>query len=242
MGRARFLGLPLDALTANDLLARIGHAVRSNGETMLIGYRNAHTCNMAARDRWLAMFYRRCAVAYADGMAVVWAARRRGIPVPERVTAADFFQRFAWAASAHQWRVAFIGGSAGIAEQAAASLAGEARDFAPVLLHHGYDEESAWPELADRLKAAGAQVVLLGMGTPRQEKLALFLAEHHAAPVLWCVGALFEQEAGVRRRAPVWARRAGLEWAWRLAQEPGRMAQRYLLGNVEFVFRALLGN
>ncbi len=108
-------------------------------------------------------------------------------------------------------------------------------------LHDGYfpaqggEQERLFGEL-ERLRP---DVTLVGMGSPQQEELALRLRDEVALPTVWCVGALFEYHApGVRKHAPLWMRERGLEWMYRLAQEPRRLAGRYLLGNVEFLLRA----
>jgi len=90
--------------------------------------------------------------------------------------------------------------------------------------------------IAELLEARPA-ITLLGMGSPNQELFALE-CRRAGLPTTWCVGALFEYYSpGVRRRAPRWMCRTGLEWVFRLSQEPGRLWRRYLLGNVEFILR-----
>lgn len=88
---------------------------------------------------------------------------------------------------------------------------------------------------AERMRAAGAQIVWVGLGTPKQDFVAQELARRDAARVVCCVGAAFDFIAGTKTRAPRWMQHAGLEWAHRLMSEPRRLWRRYLVGNTRFV-------
>ena len=90
------------------------------------------------------------------------------------------------------------------------------------------------------MRAAGAQLAWIGLGSPKQDRVAGRLCELGAAPVLLCVGAAFDFVSGEKRRAPQWMQRAGLEWLHRLLSEPRRLWRRYLLGNPAFVAGVLL--
>lgn len=85
------------------------------------------------------------------------------------------------------------------------------------------------------IRTSTADVVWVGLGTPKQDLVGARLREREAAPVIMCVGAAFDFVAGVKRRAPVWMQRAGLEWLFRLLSEPRRLWRRYLVGNTRFV-------
>lgn len=240
--RGRFLGLPLDPVGIDDIVLRLVRAAEAPGaEPLVATYLNAHTTNLAFADPQMARAIRHAGLVYADGMSVVKAARRRGIPVPERATAADYLKRFCWAAAARHVPIALVGGAEGLAERCAAALRREVPALRVALAHHGYLDPGDEARLAEALRASGAGIVLLGMGSPQQERLAHALAARRAAPVLWCVGALFEYFAGGRARVPAWMGAAGLEWLFRLSQEPRRLARRYLVGNLQFVARASLG-
>jgi len=239
----RFLGLPLDLPTTAEFLDGLSaHHRAGGGAGPRIAYLNAHTTNLAFSDAAYRNALRRCTMVYADGMAVVWAARRLGLQAPERVNAADFIGDVARRAAAEGWRVALVGGAPGEAESAARRLGEEAPGFDPVYIHDGYYGEDEEDAVAAGLTAARPTLVLLGMGSPRQEVAMLRFASTPGLEgcAFWCVGALFEYCAGTRWRAPVWMRRAGLEWLVRLALEPGRLWRRYLVGNAAFVARVLL--
>ena len=170
-----------------------------------------------------------------DGMPVVWALRLRGIRT-ERVAGADAMRRLAVWGRDRGLRHYLYGGRPPVVEALAgwfrrtgAEVVGaDAPPFRPAS-----DEELR--EAAERMRAAGADVVWVGLGTPKQDLVAERLRDLGAAPVLCCVGAAFDFVAGAKRRAPAWMQRAGLEWTFRLAAEPRRLWRRYLVGGPRFV-------
>jgi N-acetylglucosaminyldiphosphoundecaprenol N-acetyl-beta-D-mannosaminyltransferase len=208
-----------------------------------IAYLNAHTTNLAQRHPavWRAMD-----VLYPDGMAVVWGARLLGLSVPARLSAADFFLPFCRLAARRGRTIALVGGDDGLALRCAAVLARRIPALRVVYTSHGWlpPGSIARRRVVEGLATARPDIVLLGMGSPQQEVFAAELREAGVAPTIWCVGALFEYFVpGHRPRAPRWMCRAGLEWLFRLVQEPRRLARRYLWGNLVYtatVARALL--
>lgn len=235
-----FLGLPLAGVDRRALVDWLTGADPARTPPRVAGYLNAHTVNLALRkEGTLGPALRDFDLVYADGMSVVRAGRRRGLPLPERVSGADFFEPFCRAAAERGRTLALVGGDGDLAARCAEEMRRRVDGLDIVHTSRGYLP----PESAERrrvlaeLQRARPAITLLGMGSPLQEVFAL---ECRAAglPTTWCVGALFEYYTpGMRRRAPRWMCRAGLEWAFRLSQEPGRLWRRYLLGNIEFILR-----
>jgi len=246
--RGDFLGVPLDGLATEQFIALVADrlaAPKREGEAPLVAaYLNAATSNQCANDPEHAAFLRDVAdVVYADGMGVAWGARALGLDCPERVNAGDFLPRLLRSLR-RPIRLALVGGWEGLAEAAGAKFLGDAPEGSTLWTGHGYLDDSAAAEATiAALRAFAPDLVLVGMGAPRQEAFARRLLEDGAAgaSVVWCVGALFEYFAGHRRRAPVWMRKAGLEWVARLVLEPRRMWRRYLVGNVVFARRVWRG-
>ena len=239
--RHRLLGLPLCAPSTAEFIAFVRTAAGHPEQAVLISYLNAATFNLAYEDPDHARRLEAFDCVYADGQAVVWGARARRIPIPERVNAGDFTQEMMQALAADGRRVALIGGRAGEAERAAERFRGWAPRLQIVLARDGYFPEQEAGAIAAQIDRADPDLVLLGMGAPRQEQWACRWAGQGRPRVWWCVGALFEYYAGARRRAPRWVRRIGMEWAFRLMLEPCRLWQRYLIGNPLFILRLLRG-
>jgi N-acetylglucosaminyldiphosphoundecaprenol N-acetyl-beta-D-mannosaminyltransferase len=168
----------------------------------------------------------------ADGWPIVAASRVLGEPLPERIAGIDLVDRLVH--SDIRFSVAILGGPS----DAATRLAGVASRHNRVALvdelEPGWEQPDRRRELAESLRAASPSLTFIGIGAPRQEQLALELKEVVAGPII-CCGAAVEVLAGVRPRAPRLLQRLGLEWAFRLAIEPRRLARRYLLAGLTFV-------
>jgi N-acetylglucosaminyldiphosphoundecaprenol N-acetyl-beta-D-mannosaminyltransferase len=177
-----------------------------------------------------------CQLVTADGQAIVWAARVLGRPLPGRVTGIDLMHAVLERASKRGYGVYLLGARAEVLERALATL----RQWFPGLrlvgARHGYfrpDEEVA---IVEGIREAAPDVLFVALETPAKE---LFLARHRdrlQIPFVMGVGGAVDILGGVRRRAPRWLQRLGLEWAFRLAQDPRRLAGRYVVGNTRFTW------
>jgi exopolysaccharide biosynthesis WecB/TagA/CpsF family protein len=182
-------------------------------------------------------------VVVADGMPLVWASRVQRTPLPERVAGSDLIISLSKAASEAGRSVYLLGGSPCAAEKAADVL----REMFPQLIVRGFfcppmgfdTNPEAIAEIIDKLSAAKPDIVYVGLGSPKQERLIHELREW--LPQAWWlgVGYSFSFLAGDGSRAPRWMRRAGLEWLHRLAHEPRRLARRYLIEGLPFASRLL---
>lgn len=174
----------------------------------------------------------------ADGQLVVWASRLLGTPVPERVSGSDLVEPLLRRAGEEGWKVFLLGGGPGIAEAVAEKASRElgvqvVGTASPTIRLDGAagDLEQG----ADAVATSGADLLLVAMGTPKQE-----IWIHHNRPRLGStlcigVGASFDFYVGRVRRAPRWVSNAGLEWLYRLIREPRRLAHRYLVRDPKFL-------
>lgn len=238
-------GLPLaplrlaEAADAAIALARVG----GRGPSFLVTA-NTHYAMLAERREDLREVNRRAAMVLADGAPLVWASRLSGRPLPERVAGSDLIYALTERAAAAGLPVYFLGGAPGVAARAVQRL--EAR--CPGLKVVGVESPPFRPLTAheqagqlDRIRAAAPALLILAATMPAGE---LWLAEHLAAtgvPFGVNLGASIDFVAGRVRRAPRWMQRSGLEWSYRLAQEPRRLGGRYLR-NGRFVLARLAGS
>ncbi len=234
-----FMGLPLARCSTEEFIRWLTSAARDRSAGRTVAYLNAAQVNLAFVSADFAARLRTMDVLYADGQGVVWAARWLGLPIPERVNAADFIDELLGLLARESVRLALLGGRPGEAEAFADRACARHPSLRIVFHHHGYFAETEEAGVLKALNQNDPDLVLLGIGAPRQETLAEAWSKRSPPRVWWCVGALFEYVAGRRRRAPRWMRRLGLEWLFRLALEPRRLARRYLLGNPLFVYRVL---
>lgn len=213
------LGHPVHPVDLADATAWVMEAARRSDTPRLVVTLNPELVVRAREDAALAAALARADLCVADGVGLVWAARRRGIALPGRVPGVDL--AFATLAAARDLRVFMLGGRPGVAE-AAARAARERWGTDVVGTHHGYfDPVTEGAAVAAEVGASGAQLVLAGLGEGQER----FLDEQRAllgAGVLIGVGGTLDVLAGTARRTPTWTRRLGLEWAWRVGLDPAR--------------------
>ena len=182
-------------------------------------------------------------VVVADGAPLVWASRLAGQPLPARVAGSDLIWSLSEALGGAGLSVYLLGGEPGTAEIAASVLA----DRFPTLVMSGFDsppfgfdtDPAALDLVIQQAVEAKPDLVFVGLGFPKQERLIHQLRV--ALPGTWFMGcgAAIGFVAGVRRRAPEWMQRSGLEWLHRLVSEPRRLVRRYLLHDVPFAVQLL---
>jgi len=173
---------------------------------------------------------------YADGMSVVWAARLLGHELPERVALTYAIEDLAANWDARGFSVFFLGGEPGCAEAAAKRLTARYPGIRVAGTHHGYFDDDASPTIVDLVNASHADILLVGLGNPRQEIWVTQNLERLTVAATMTCGGLFDWVSGRRRPAPRWVGRLGLEWLYRLVIEPRRLMRRYLVGNPRFLW------
>lgn len=231
-------GLAVDNLTIAQTLARVESLVstgRSTGRSHRHVTIDVHKTVTAARDRRLADVINRSDLVSADGMPVVWASRLLRRPIAERVTGIDLFDRLLGMASRHGWTVYFLGAE----EMVLANLTSAVQQRYPALqvvgARNGYWKLDDDHSVAEAVRAAAPHILFIGMTFPKAE---CFLAEYGTAidvPYSLSVGGSFDVIAGKVTRAPLWMQRRGLEWLWRVLQEPRRLGKRYFVDAIYFV-------
>jgi N-acetylglucosaminyldiphosphoundecaprenol N-acetyl-beta-D-mannosaminyltransferase len=178
-----------------------------------------------------------------DGMPLVWLSQWAGHRSANRVYGPDLMLALCDRAQATGTRHYFYGGREGVAGRLAEKLRARfprltiAGLYTPPFRPPDADEDQ---EVVDTINASNADIVWVGLGTPKQD---YFVARHRPrlqAPVLIAIGAAFDFHAGLMPQAPRWMQRSGLEWLFRLAHEPRRLAYRYLVYNPQFVVRVAL--
>ncbi|MFB4279227.1 WecB/TagA/CpsF family glycosyltransferase [Nonomuraea sp. MTCD27] len=234
----------MDALSEREVVRRVAVALEA-GKGGRIVTPNVDICRAVATDPALEELVCTADLVVPDGMPLVWAARLLGTPVPQRVTGADLIWSLSELAARHGWPVYLLGGPPGVARRAAGRLASRHPRLAICGVHAPPYHFDATPEGAARVRrmvvAARPRLVFVGLGFPRQDRLIADLREE--LPDAWFVGcgAAIAFAAGTVARAPRWMRRAGLEWVFRLAAEPGRLTRRYLVDDLPFAVRLLAG-
>jgi N-acetylglucosaminyldiphosphoundecaprenol N-acetyl-beta-D-mannosaminyltransferase len=225
-------GIPIDDLTMTEAIERIGELVavgRARGTTFQVATVNVDFLTNASADAELTRILRASDLNTADGMPVVWGARRLGATLRERVTGADLVPAMAAAAATHGWHVHLYGSAPGVAEEAAASLMADHPGSRFTADSGGKVTASGEADEADlqRIVELRPDVLCVALGNPKQERFIDRHRERLGVPVSIGVGGTLDMIVGGKRRAPGWVQRSGLEWVFRAAQEPMRLGPRY---------------
>ena len=238
--KSQIFGIPIDLGEPGELLRTITGWVGNGGHHRVM-YVNAHVLNRSQESPELRAALEEADLVYCDGYGVRVAAKALDLPVPHRMTGADWVWSLAALCEQSQQSVYLLGSEPGVTAEAARRL----QRWYPRLRiaghHHGFFELGSphAERVLEDINARAPDILLVGMGTPQQEVWAQRHFHEVDATVVWTVGALFEYVSGRIPRAPHWISDNGLEWIFRLAVEPRRMWRRYLLGNPVFLHRVL---
>jgi N-acetylglucosaminyldiphosphoundecaprenol N-acetyl-beta-D-mannosaminyltransferase len=227
-------GMPVDPLSMEQVVARCRRALVGRTRMMIVVV-NAAKMTALRTDADLRDSLLDCDMVIADGQSVVWASRLLRRRLPERVTGIDLFERLLDEANRDGWSVYLLGATPEIIETLQDRLRERWPDLKVAGARDGYFTDAEAADVAADIRAAHADMLFLGMTSPKKE---VFLGTYGPVldvPVLHGVGGSFDVLAGKTKRAPRLWQRAGMEWAYRLLQEPRRMWRRYLRTNTAFL-------
>lgn len=227
------LGVPIDNLTMEEALERCDDFIadaRLTGRTHQIATVNADFVVNSLNDPELRRILQEASMATADGMPLVWASRLLGGPIPGRVTGADLVPALSERAAQKGYSLFFLGARPGIAAKAAELL----QKRYPGLRVAGVLSPPVKPllemdqSILETIQAAKPDILFVAFGNPKQEKWIRMYANQLHVPIAIGIGGTLDMLVGITKRAPRWMQQAGLEWAYRMVQEPGRLMRRYL--------------
>lgn len=235
------LGIPVVRATEADALVEIGRLAVEAAPALLV-YVNAHTLELSARDADLRRLLREdAALVMNDGIGVSIAAKMVGkAKFPANLNGTDLTPKILELAAAKRWRVYLLGAAPGVAEKAAARFLATIPNLVIAGTRSGFFSTDDEPGIIQQIREAATDLLIVGMGNPKQEK---WLAQHlqsTGAKVGVGVGAFLDFSAGVFPRAPLWVQKVKLEWLFRISREPRRLWKRYLLGGPVFLARVAL--
>jgi N-acetylglucosaminyldiphosphoundecaprenol N-acetyl-beta-D-mannosaminyltransferase len=210
------------------------------GELLDVYFVNAHCVNVAARSPGYAGLLARAPFVFADGVGMAIAARLLGERLEHNVNGTDLFPEICSAAAAARVSIAFLGARPGVADACKREVQRRWPGLDVAWVEHGFLPAEQEGRRLEALNASAARILFVAKGVPAQEQ---WIAAHRPQlriPVVLGVGALLDFYSGAVRRAPPIIRQLRSEWVWRLLREPHRMARRYLIGNPEFMARALV--
>lgn len=231
--------LPIDRVTFSGALEAVVQLIaRKQGGTVFTP--NVDHIVIAEHDATFCEAYEAASLSLVDGMPVLWASHALGAGLPEKISGSDFVPALLDLAPSHAWRVYLLGGAKGSVERAASTLAKRDVNIVGVASPRiDIDAPDTFAVVADAIARTSPDLVLVGLGAPKQEHFAHMVAARLHPAVIVGVGATIDFIAGMVPRAPTWMSRAGLEWLYRLVREPRRLWRRYLLRDPEFALVVL---
>lgn len=196
---------------------------------------NASKVNLMEVDPELTSIVNECPLINADGASIVWAAKQLGVPLRERVTGIDLFQRLVELASKKGYSIYLFGAKEEVVTKVKAIFEDRYPGIQIVGYRNGYFTEADEPKIVSDMADSGADMMFVAFSSPKKEYWVHRYLKQIGIPFVMGVGGSFDVVAGVTDRAPMWMQEHGLEWFYRFIQEPGRLWKRYIIGNLKFV-------
>ncbi|SOD91819.1 WecB/TagA/CpsF family glycosyltransferase [Spirosoma fluviale] len=221
------LGIKLNPIRYQALFSKIDDSIQNGAPKSIIAYTNLHGLYMYLKSKVVKDFYKASTVNYFDGMTVVLFAKALGYPIPTnyRMTLLDFIDEFFIHCKDNKYKVLWIGGEEdylkiGI-DRLKTKIPGLELDSI-----NGFQKTEVY---LDKINNVKPDIILLGLGQPRQEEWVLANKDKFDCKVIWCIGATIDYISGKVYMPPRWAGRIGMEWFFRLVSEPKRMWFRYFI-------------
>ncbi len=232
--RKLFMETFVDCLTMEETISQIQHLIQTNGYYQHVVL-NAGKINLLNQSRELREIVNECDLINADGQSIVWAGRYLGIDIPERVTGIDLFERLVALAAEKNYSVYYLGASQEVVQQVVAIHQKNYPQLKIAGYHHGYFCEDEIPYIVQNIRSSQPTFLFVAFSSPKKEYFVNKYKNTLQVPFTMGIGGSFDVIAGKTKRAPLILQKIGMEWFYRFVQEPRRMFQRYIIGNISFI-------
>lgn len=238
MCRIKFMNTEVDNLTMEETLLAIDDLIRQNKNAYVVTPNVDHIVKLETNEN-LKASYADADLILTDGKPLVWASKLYRTPIKEKISGSDLFPKLCEYAAKNHYTMFFLGAKDGVAVKAAEKLRMQYPGleivgcYSPAIGFEKNPEEIK--KIAGMLHQAKPHILILALGCPKQELFAHKFRKILQVPVSLCLGASLDFAAGNVKRAPRWMANAGLEWLYRIYQEPKRMFKRYVLEDWKFV-------
>lgn len=231
-----FLGIKVSAITKEEVVDKILEFAFSDRHR-IITYIDAHCVNISFADPEYREILKQTDLVCAGGKGVVWASKLFTHLLPERVNSLDFFDRLVEGLIEKKVKIYLLGGRQDVVKKTEEIL--KERGIGVIGSRSGFFDRNEETEIIQEINALRPDILIVGMGVPKQEKWIYGHLDELNTNLAWAVGAAFDYLSGYRKRAPRWMINWGVEWLYRLCQEPKKLWKRYLFGNPLFIYRVL---
>lgn len=233
--RVSICNVPVDTLTMSQTVTMIDQSIQDGKPVHHVVINAAKVVN-AQTNAELKKSIVNCDIINADGKSIVWAAKLLNRPVPERVAGIDLMERLVELAAARNYKIFFFGAKEDVVAKVVETYTSRFGNDIIAGYRNGYYKKEEEVGIAQQIAASGAHILFVAITSPYKEIFLNTYKDIIKVPFIMGVGGSFDVVSGKVKRAPVWMQNAGLEWLFRVIQEPKRMWKRYLVGNSKFIF------
>lgn len=238
MSRIQFMNTEIDNLTIDETLDAIDKLIKENKSAYVVTPNVDHIVQLET-NKELQAVYKNASLILTDGKPLLWIAKWYGTPIKEKISGSDLFPLLCKMAAKRGYKMFFLGAAEGVAAKAAENLCRKydglqiAGTYSPPI---GFENNhSEMVKIKKKIIEAKPEILVVGLGCPKQEKFMYHYCKELGVPISFGLGASFDFEAGNIKRAPRWMADHGLEWLFRITQDPKRMAKRYLVDDIKIL-------
>lgn len=235
MKRIQLLNCPVDVMDMNRTLLKIFDSIKTNIQIHHVVVNAAKLVNMR-NDKQLRESVINCDIINADGQSLVWASRFLGTPLSERVAGIDLMDYLVDLADQQKYKIFLLGAKEEVVRAVVDIYEKKYGEEIIAGYRNGYYQKEDEAEIARHITASGAQMLFVAITSPKKEIFLNAYKDIINVPFIMGVGGSFDVISGKTKRAPVWMQKSGLEWFYRVAQEPRRLWKRYFLTNSAFIY------
>ncbi len=232
MSRVKFMNTEIDNLTMKEALKEIDELIKKDKNAYVVTPNVDHIIQLE-RGGELVEVYKNADLILCDGKPLIWISKWYGTPIKEKISGSDLFPCLCAMAAKRGYKMFFLGAAEGVAARAAENLEEKFPGLQVVGTYsppYGFEkDETEMVKIKKMIKDVQPHILIVGLGCPKQELFILHHKEELGVPISLGLGASLDFEAGEVKRAPKWMADHGLEWVYRILQDPKRLAKRYLV-------------
>ncbi len=228
--RMKFLNTHIDNLTMSEAIQEIDKLIQDGKHSYVVTPNLDHIV-LIENDELFKEIYDNADLVLADGKPLLWIAKRQGTPIKEKVSGSDLFPEMCKLAAKNGYKIYILGAAEGVADKAAENLIVKFNGLKIVGTYSppiGFEtDKTEVQKIVNKINESKADILAVALGSPKGEKFIYRIREKICVVLSISIGATIDFEAGNLKRAPKWMSNVGLEWLYRISQEPGRLIKRY---------------
>lgn len=238
MSRMNFMNTEIDNLTMDEALQAIDKIIQKDKNAYVVTPNVDHIVHLET-NKELQQIYQDADLILTDGKPLLWISRFYKTPIKEKVSGSDLFPKLCEMAAQKKYKMFFLGAAEGVAAKAAENLTKRYPKLQVVGTYsppYGFEnDEAEIKKIIQIVVKEKPHILIVGLGCPKQEKFIFKYRDKLKVPISLGLGASLDFEAGNVKRAPKWMRNCGLEWLFRITQDPKRMFKRYIINDMKII-------